>query len=147
MCSLTPLTAAAAWVAAQAKVLGEVEDSFVGLPIWRSAYRPAEPVGLADLARFAGDACGEHDPLERPSGDGPMTINRTASGAVLRIALPFATKSDIDLARHGDELVVTVGSYRRVLALPTALLTHQVDGARVDDGTLRVRFRVAGGAS
>jgi arsenite/tail-anchored protein-transporting ATPase len=135
------------WVAAQAKVLREVEDSFVGLPIWRSAYRPAEPVGLADLASFAADAYGEHDPLERPSGDGPMTINRTASGAVLRIALPFATKSDIDLARHGDELVVTVGSYRRVLALPTALLTHQVDGARVDDGTLRVRFRVAGGAS
>ena len=135
------------WVVAQAEVLREVEDSFVGLPIWRSAYRPAEPVGLADLARFAADAYGEHDPLERPSGDGPMTINRTASGAVLRIALPFATKSDIDLARHGDELVVTVGSYRRVLALPTALLRHQVDGARVDDGTLRVRFRVAGGAS
>ena len=33
-------------------------------------------------------------------------------------------KSDVDLARHGDELVVTVGSYRRLLALPAALSRH-----------------------
>ena len=29
----------AGWVAAQAKVLGEVEESFAGLQIWRSVYR------------------------------------------------------------------------------------------------------------
>jgi len=50
-------------------------------------------------------------------------------------------KSDIDLARHGDELVVTVGSYRRVVALPAALIRHTVAGARIEDGALRVRFR------
>jgi len=49
-------------------------------------------------------------------------------------------KSDLDLARHGDDLVVTVGSYRRLIALPTALGKHAVSGARIDDGELRVRF-------
>ena len=53
---------------------------------------------------------------------------------MLRIALPFAQKHDVDLARHGDELVVTVGSYRRVLALPAALRRHTVAAARVEDG-------------
>jgi arsenite-transporting ATPase len=38
------------WVAAQAAVLAEVEQSFSGLPIWRSPYRSAEPVGLTALA-------------------------------------------------------------------------------------------------
>jgi arsenite-transporting ATPase len=60
---------------------------------------------------------------------------------VLRIALPFASREDVDLARHGDELVVTVGSYRRLLALPAALARHAVAGARVEDGALQVRFR------
>ena len=62
-----------------------------------------------------------------------MTITRTPTGATLRIALPFVDKSDIDLARHGDELVVTVGSYRRLLALPAALTRHTVSGARIEE--------------
>ena len=70
-----------------------------------------------------------------------MTITPTARGATLRIALPFAAKSDVGLARHGDELVVTVGSYRRLLALPAALRSHDIVGARIDEGLLKVRFR------
>jgi arsenite-transporting ATPase len=128
------------WAAAQAEVLAEVDESFTGLPVWRSPYQPAEPVGVASLSGFAAAAYGEDDPLAAPTTESPMTITRTPSGAVLRIALPFVAKSDIDLARHGDELVVTVGSYRRLIALPSALGKQAVAGAHVDDGVLRVRF-------
>ena len=131
-----------AWVQAQAGVLAEVRQSFVDLPIWISSYQPGEPMGVDALAAFAAAAYGESDPLEVPSGEGPMTITRTEAGAVLRIALPFAAKEDVDLARHGDELVVTVGSYRRLLALPAALARHTVTGARVEDGSLQVKFRI-----
>ncbi len=129
------------WVAAQQTVLGEVRQSFADLPVWRSAYSPGEPVGAEDLARFADAAYAGDDPLALPTGEGPLTISRTPTGAVLRIALPFAQKQDVDLARHGDELVVTVGSYRRLLALPAALRRHAVTAARVEDGALQVRFR------
>ena len=129
------------WVSAQADVLREVEHSFVGIPIWRSSYRAREPVGVEELGAFAAAAYGDDDPLAAPQGEGPMTITRTPSGATLRIALPFAAKSDIDLARHGDELVVTVGSYRRLLALPAALRAHVIAGAKIDEGALKVRFR------
>jgi arsenite/tail-anchored protein-transporting ATPase len=129
------------WAAAQAEVLAEVDESFTGLPVWRSPYQPAEPVGVASLSGFAAAAYGEDDPLAAPTTESPMTITRTPSGAVLRIALPFVAKSDIDLARHGDELVVTVGSYRRLIALPAALSRQAIAGARMDDGVLRVRFR------
>jgi arsenite/tail-anchored protein-transporting ATPase len=129
------------WVAAQTEMLAEVEQSFVGVPIWRSRYRPSEPVGLEQLASFAADAYGGDDPLAAPVGEGPMTIHRTKSGAILAIQLPFVAKNDVDLARHGDELVVTVGSYRRLLALPAALAKHKITGARVDNGALQVRFK------
>ncbi|MET3963569.1 arsenite-transporting ATPase [Marmoricola sp. OAE513] len=130
-----------AWVEAQAGVLAEVRQSFVDLPIYTSSYQPGEPMGVDALATFAEAAYDGADPLAIPSGDGPMTITRTETGAVLRIALPFAAKEDVDLARHGDELVVTVGSYRRLLALPAALARHTVTGARVEAGSLQVKFR------
>jgi arsenite/tail-anchored protein-transporting ATPase len=130
------------WVAAQQSVLAEVRQSFAELPIWRSGYQGDEPMGVEALTAFAEAAYAGDDPLVVPeSGEGPLTITRTSTGAVLRIALPFAQRQDVDLARHGDELVVTVGSYRRLLALPAALSRHTVAGARVEDGALRVRFR------
>ncbi|MEO5653003.1 MAG: ArsA family ATPase [Marmoricola sp.] len=129
------------WVASQGAVLDEVRQSFADLPIWLSAYQPGEPVGQDSLAAFAEAAYAGDDPLAMPPGEGPMTITRTSAGAVLRIALPFAQKADVDLARHGDELVVTVGSYRRLLALPAALARLTVSAARVEDGSLQVRFR------
>jgi arsenite-transporting ATPase len=130
-----------AWVTAQSGVLAEVRQSFVDLPIWTSSYQPGEPVGVEALTAFAEAAYDGADPFAVPTGEGPMTITRTEAGVVLRIALPFATQEDVDLARHGDELVVTVGSYRRLLALPAALARHTVTGARVDGGSLQVKFR------
>ena len=129
------------WVLAQTQMLEEVEQSFASLPIWRSSYRPCEPVGIEELASFAEAAYAGDDPLSPPTGEGPMTIRRTKTGATLRMELPFVAKTDIDLARHGDELVMTVGSYRRLLALPAALAKQTIAGARVEDGALQVRFK------
>ena len=67
-------------------------------------------------------------------------MTRDAGGAVLHLALPGVTRTDVDLARHGDDLVVTVGSYRRLLTVPAALSRHRVSGARVEGGELQVRF-------
>ncbi len=129
------------WVSSQQAVLAEVRESFADLPVWRSDYRAGEPVGSDALASLAESTYGGDDPLAVPTGEGPMTITRTTTGAVLRIDLPFVESEDVDLARHGDELVVTVGSYRRLLALPTALRRHTVAAARVEEGSLQVRFR------
>nr|WP_227464406.1 hypothetical protein [Nocardioides lijunqiniae] len=75
-----------------------------------------------------------------PTGSGPFRVERTGSGAVLHLSLPFVTRAEVGLARNGDELVVTVGSYRRLLTLPAGLARLRVAGARVDEGELRVRF-------
>ncbi|MBZ5734302.1 ArsA family ATPase [Nocardioides sp. TRM66260-LWL] len=133
----------AGWVRAQDAVLAEIEQSFAGLPVWRSVYREREPVGVEALRALADDVHATRpdvDPFAAPRGEGPFRVDRTSTGAVLRLALPLAQRADVDLVRHGDELVVTVGSYRRVLALPGGLTRLRVAGARVDDGRLLVRF-------
>jgi arsenite-transporting ATPase len=128
------------WAEAHAAVLVEVEHSFTGLPVWRSSYQPVEPVGVDALRDLAAAAYGNDDPLAPPHGPSPMTFTRTRRGTTLRLALPFVAKSDIDLTRHGDELVVTVGAYRRLIALPGQLGRQSVVGARIDAGALKVRF-------
>ena len=130
----------AGWVAAQAEVLEQVTDSFGDLEVWRSEYRPSEPVGLRALADFGRQVYGDSDPLAVPAAREPFRITRTSEGAVLRLRLPFVDRSDVDLARDGDDLVVTVASYRRLLTLPAGLARHRVAGARVDGGELQVRF-------
>jgi arsenite-transporting ATPase len=130
----------AQWVTAQTDVLAQVEDSFDGLRVWRSEYRPCEPVGLEALGEFAAHMYGDGDPLVVPPAREPLRITRTSGGAVLRLRLPFVARGDVDLARDGDDLVVTVASYRRLLTLPAGLARHRVAGARVEDGELQVRF-------
>lgn len=130
----------AGWVVAQDEVLVRVEESFAGLPIWRSEYRPREPVGIDDVAALAREVYAGTDPLATTRSAGPFRIRRTDSGAVLHLALPLVSRAEVDLARNGDDLVVTVGSYRRLLTLPSGLARHRIAGARVEQGELQVRF-------
>jgi arsenite-transporting ATPase len=131
------------WVAAQAGVLAEVEESFAGVPVWRSEYRSSEPVGVEALRDLGARLYDGADPLAVRRSTEPMRITRSSDGAVLRLRLPFVGRGDVDLARDGDDLVVTVASYRRLLTRPAGLARHRVAGARVDGGELQVRF--AGG--
>ena len=130
----------AGWVVAQDAVLAEVEESFAGLPLWRSEYRPGEPVGVRALRDLAAETYDGADPFAVPEGDGPFRMTSHASGTVLHLALPLTDRADVDLARNADDLVVTVGSYRRLLTVPAGLSRHLVAGARVEDGELQVRF-------
>jgi len=88
------------------------------------------------------DVYAEADPLAVVDTPDPIAVERVASDEfVLTVALPHADKREVDLVRKGDELVITVGSHRRALALPSVLRRCIADGAALRDGALRVRFR------
>jgi arsenite/tail-anchored protein-transporting ATPase len=129
------------WVSAQGDVLADVERSFAPLPVWPSAYRAHEPVGIPELAAFGAELYGADDPFAPVTGEGPLRVERKGDDVRMSLALPFADRPDVDLARHGRDLVVTVGSYRRVIALPSSMQRCRVEGARLDAGWLRIRFR------
>lgn len=130
----------AGWVAAQSRVLAEAEESFSGLAVWRCGYQSREPVGIAALRDLGAELYRDRDPLAAGSAAAPFRVERVGAGAVLRLALPLVTRASVDLARSGDDLVVTVGSARRLVSLPAGLARLAVAGAAVSDGELRVRF-------
>lgn len=68
-----------------------------------------------------------------PSGDGDPVL-------VWCLPLPGAAKKDLQLVRRGDELLLTVGAFHRIVPLESGLRRCTVSGAALTDGVLRVRF-------
>ncbi|RLV08354.1 hypothetical protein CTZ27_05965 [Streptomyces griseocarneus] len=100
---------------------------------------------LAELAMAAGLDDGLDGPPDRTAGDrsDPWSVeDRLADDGFLvwRLPLPGAERDALDLIRRGDELIVGVGPFRRVLPLPSALRRCTVSGAGLRDGALCVRF-------
>ncbi len=133
------------WAAAQRVQLAEVVDSFAPLPVHVAGYAAAEPVGSAALGELGRGLYAEPDgtdgdPVGAGGGPAPLTVERTADGFSLTVRLPFADREDVELARHADDLMITVDGRRRVLGLPSALRRCTVEGAVLRDGRLLVRF-------
>ncbi|MED7925562.1 ArsA family ATPase [Nonomuraea sp. LP-02] len=126
----------AQWVAAQTRLLTEAEQSFAPLPVHVVPYLPAEPVGKQALTDVGARLYGDSDPFAPPASPPPLRM----SADELTLDLPGADRADVDLARKGDELIVTAGPYRRILALPVALARRKISGAALRDGVLRVAF-------
>jgi arsenite-transporting ATPase len=132
------------WARAQRSQLAAIRDSFAGLPVRELPYRSAEPVGAAALREVAEGLYGAlpgDDPAAQVAGPELLRVEQSGDGFVLHLALPLAERADVDAARAGDDLVVSVGSYRRVLTLPSVLRRCAVGGGEFDGRELRVRFR------
>jgi arsenite-transporting ATPase len=130
-----------AWVAAQAEQLAEARRSFAGLPVYPVPYLPAEPVGVAALADLAGTIYGDDDPLAVAPVEPVLWVERDPAGGYrLSLALPLVERGEVELARSAEDLVVTVGGHRRLIALPETLRRCHVAGASLADGRLTVRF-------
>jgi arsenite/tail-anchored protein-transporting ATPase len=113
---------------------------FAPVPVLEVPLLEDEVVGGAALARLGDLTYGALDPAAVLHRQRPLTVGEEEGRPVLRLALPFATEDDLTLSRAGDALQVTVGSWRRNVALPAALRRRQVAGARLIDGVLEVRF-------
>ena len=131
----------AGWAAAQASQLEAVRADAGGLPVLVAPYRECEPVGLEALTAVGVELYDGADPAPEV-GELPslMTVTPSAEGFELSLSLPLASRDELDLTRTGDELAVTIGGHRRVLALPSALRRCVVAGATLVGGRLVVRF-------
>ncbi|MFD3535747.1 ArsA-related P-loop ATPase [Streptomyces sp. NPDC058664] len=97
-----------------------------------------DPRGPGDLALLAPTRpAAAPDPVPEWS----VEDRREEDGVLVwHIALPGAVKEELSLVRRGDELLLTVGGFRRGLPLPGALRRCAVTGAGLVEGDLRVRF-------
>lgn len=110
------------------------------LPVVMLAHLGRDPRGPQDLDRLAA-ADGLLPAAPAPRRAWAVEDRLAADGVLVWVVpLPGAHKSDLDLVRRGDELLLTAGPYRRIVPLPAALRRCAVSGAALAAGELRIRF-------
>jgi arsenite-transporting ATPase len=130
----------AEWSQIQNRYREMIQRGFSPLPIWEIPFFDREVVGLEMLERMGRSLFAEQDPL-RVWMPGPIqTVRKKGAHYFLRVRLPFLRKDEVSLLKRGDELVVSIGNYRRDLVLPKALADLAVKRARLEGGYLVVRF-------
>ncbi|MFD7120590.1 ArsA family ATPase [Streptomyces sp. NPDC059922] len=152
---ILPADAAGPWlatlVAQQRKCLDEWHEEWPSeAPVHVVGHLGRDPRGLDDLALLDLGPLGPALPGSTPEGaaagspaEDPWPVeDRLAAEDLLVwcLPLPGAVKSELGLVRRDDELLLTVGPFRRIVPLPSALRRCTVTGAALTDGVLRVRF-------
>ncbi|MFE5300258.1 ArsA family ATPase [Streptomyces sp. NPDC056632] len=114
-----------------------------------AALREAHP-GLHELPHLGRAPRGPEDlvllavpePAAPPAAPAWTVEDRRAEDGILvwHVPLPGAVKDGLSLVRRGDELLLSVGPFRRAVPLPAVLRRCTVSGAGLVDGDLRIRF-------
>jgi len=130
----------AAWRGVQQEQMELVRSAFSPVPILTAPYFQQEVVGGPMLDRLAGELFDGSEPHELLHDDLSQEITSDNGTAVLRLAIPFVDKADIELKKIGVEVVVRVGAQKRTIILPPALAAYKPRSARFEEGALNVRF-------
>ena len=128
------------WRQVQIEHLDSVHQIFAPIPILEIPLFPREVVGLPMLEKMGEALFGAGDPTEFMHHGQTFHIEQTSGGCEVVIPSPNVRKSDIDLVRHGDELIVRMGSMKRHIVLPRSMMRFRHIGARLEDSALRIKF-------
>ncbi len=128
------------WRAIHAEQVVEIERSFEPVPCLRVELAGDEVVGIEALRELGAALHGDRSPLEHWSAGSGLAVEARGELRVLSLPLPGVTRSEVDLVQHDRDLIVTIGPYRRAIALPDSLARRSVRGARLIDDRLEVEF-------
>jgi len=133
------------WRAIQKGHLDEIDDAFADVPRLRLRLFDDEMIGTDRLRLMATELYGDTDPVFGYEAISPFRITEQNGAVTMELDLPLVEKSDLDVFRHGRELYVRLGPYRRSFILPDALHRREVTRARLMGRGLHVTFEVPAG--
>jgi arsenite-transporting ATPase len=128
------------WRSIQKGHLEAIDSGFADIPRLRLRLFDDEMVGIDRLRIMAEELYQTQDPVTDFSGHSPFRVTEKGGEVTMEMKVPFVDKADLDVFRHGSELYLQVGPYRRSFVLPDTLRRRQVTRAKLEKGTLRVHF-------
>lgn len=128
------------WKQTQQHYIQEASHYFSDVPIWKVNLFSDEIIGKAGLQKLADSLYIDIDPAERFSERRPYQFQERNGTYQLTMRLPFLTKKEIELTKHGDELIVTIGGFKRHVALPRSLANRRTTGAKLSGEQLVITF-------
>ncbi|NND03218.1 MAG: ArsA family ATPase [Acidimicrobiia bacterium] len=128
------------WHEIQKGHLESVYDGFADVDIRELRLFDEEMVGIDRLQVVGEELYKGRDPTDHFSDGRPFRVEDEGDNVILVLSVPFVEKADVDVLRHGDELFITVGPYRRSFVLPDSLKRRHVRRAQLVEAELRVTF-------
>jgi arsenite-transporting ATPase len=128
------------WKVNQEQYYRTIEERFAPLPVLTLPLMEQEVVGLDMLRAVADKLYHDHDPIEFFHHGEALHIEKKDGYYTLSFDLPYTSKEEISLVKSGDELVIHVGTYRRNIILPRALVNLPVKGAKFENKILVIKF-------
>lgn len=129
------------WKQTQQQYIEEAENYFSDVPIWKVNLFDDQIIGEAGLHKLGDVLYPNIDPAEKFSEQSPYQFRKVDDVYQLTMQLPFLTKQEVHLTKHGDELVVTIGGFKRHVALPRSLASTKATGAKLTGRQLVITFQ------
>jgi arsenite-transporting ATPase len=131
----------AQWKDLQKQNIALIQEAFGELPLLKAPMFDRDVNGLDTLRRLGDALYGDRDPSKVMfQGMTHQITQQNNGGYLLRVPLPFAEKSDLDVYRSADELTLRVGPYRRNIVLPYALWNLEIGDAKFEEAGLNIHF-------
>jgi len=136
------------WADLHSKYLMEIDNSFYPTPVFRCHLQRTEPIGPDALHEISKLVFGEQMPdrifysgknfwIESSKND-----LREDHHEILCIKIPFLKDAeDVSVERMGTDIVVAVDRAQRIITLPRALYSLEMEEFVREDNLLRVIFR------
>ncbi len=128
------------WHTIQKRHLGAVDEAFSEVPRLRLRLFDDEMVGIDRLEMLADELYGDLDPVMEFRARSPFEVSEVGDHLELAMEVPFVERDDLEVFRHGNELYLQVGPYRRSFVLPDTLQRRTISSARLAGGRLVVAF-------
>jgi len=128
------------WSEVQKRYRETIRQAFAPLPIWEVPFFNREVVGLPMLEKMAEALFGEKDPTHVYFIGQVQAVKKRGKGYTISLKLPFVQKEEVSLLKQGEELIVSIGNFRRDILLPRALAALEVKKAWLEDSCLQVQF-------
>ena len=131
------------WITMQEQGLKEIKESFSEVPKVFVELQPTELRNtevLGQVGKAMWDQVPDAKSYDVLFSQEVYQLKHGKEGISLRIYLPFANKSDLDLRQAGQELRIGVKNEVRTFPLPKELLDHEISGAKFENGYLNITF-------
>lgn len=129
----------ARWAEKERQELAAIEESFP-VPLFHAPLHPMELRGVEALTGLARQVFGDRDPAEFFCREQPIQIRKRGARSWIDIALPGASKEELEVKLAGTDLWVRVRDARRRIALPESFVGRDIEKVQLVDGVLQVGF-------
>ncbi|OPY31313.1 MAG: putative arsenical pump-driving ATPase [Methanomassiliicoccales archaeon PtaU1.Bin124] len=127
-------------ISEQDRYMDMIHESFGEVKQLKGYLFTTEVLGKDSLTVLGDMVFGKDDPSQIYSTEKSMIIYREKGQDIISLKLPYTEKSEVELYKSNDVLIVRVGWYKRSVSLPYALVKKQTSKAEFKNGRLLVYF-------